>query len=70
MRFVKRVNERGNVTLPAEVRAVLGIGEGDIVELEVVQVLRPRNHRETAQNVDMAAGAATHAPEPPTEVSS
>lgn len=40
MRFVKKVNERGTVTLPAEIREVLGVEDGDIVEFEVLGVAR------------------------------
>lgn len=43
MRFVKKVNERGTVTLPAEIREVLGVEEGDIVEFEVLGVVRRKN---------------------------
>lgn len=39
-RFVKRVGERGVVTLPAEVREVLDVDEGDIVEFEVLRVVK------------------------------
>ena len=40
MRFVKKVNERGVVTLPTEVREALGVEEGDIVEFEVLGIAR------------------------------
>ncbi len=40
MRFVKRVNERGVVTLPTEVREALGVDEGDIVEFEILGIAR------------------------------
>ncbi len=40
MRFVKKVNERGVLTLPAEVREALGVNEGDIVEFEVLNVIK------------------------------
>lgn len=40
MRFVKKVNERGVLTLPAEVREALGVDEGDIVEFEVLNVIK------------------------------
>jgi AbrB family looped-hinge helix DNA binding protein len=40
MRFLKRINERGTVTLPAEVREALDIESGDIVEFEVLGVVR------------------------------
>lgn len=40
MRFVKRVNERGTTTLPNEVRQALDIRQGDLVEFEVLRVIR------------------------------
>lgn len=40
MRFVKRISERGNVTLPSELREALGVGEGDILEFEVIGVVK------------------------------
>ncbi len=40
MRFVKKVNERGVVTLPTEIREALGVEEGDIVEFEVLRIAR------------------------------
>ncbi len=40
MRFVKRINDRGTLTLPVEIRDVLGIEDGDIVELEVLRIVR------------------------------
>lgn len=42
MRFVKKVNERGVVTLPAEVREALGVDEGDIVEFDVLGVVKKK----------------------------
>lgn len=42
MRFVKKVNERGVLTLPAEVREALGVEEGDIVEFEVLNVIKKK----------------------------
>ncbi|HUR61089.1 MAG TPA: AbrB/MazE/SpoVT family DNA-binding domain-containing protein [Candidatus Thermoplasmatota archaeon] len=40
MRFVKKVNDRGVLTLPTEVREALGVEEGDIVEFEVLGVVK------------------------------
>lgn len=42
MRFLKRINERGTVTLPLEVREALEVSEGDIVEFEVLGVVRKK----------------------------
>lgn len=46
MRFVKKVNERGVLTLPAEVREALGVDEGDIVEFEVLNVIKKKTPQE------------------------
>lgn len=40
MRFLKRINDRGTVTVPPEVREAMEIAPGDIVEFEVVGVAR------------------------------
>lgn len=42
MRFVKKINERGVVTLPADVREVLGVEEGDIVEFDILGVVKKK----------------------------
>lgn len=43
MRFVKKVNERGVLTLPNDIREALGVEEGDIVEFEIVGVVKKKN---------------------------
>lgn len=40
MRFLRKLGQRGSLTLPSELREVLAIGEGDIVEFEVIGVVR------------------------------
>lgn len=40
MRFLRKVNERGVLTLPSEIREALDVGEGDIVEFEVLRVVK------------------------------
>lgn len=40
MRFLRTVHMRGTMTLPNDIRAALGISEGDIVEFEVHRVVR------------------------------
>lgn len=40
MRFVRKVNDRGVLTLPSEVREALDVDEGDIVEFEVLRVIK------------------------------
>lgn len=43
MRFVKKVNDRGVVTLPTEIREALDVEDGDLVEFEVLRVVRKAN---------------------------
>ncbi|MEK6975346.1 MAG: AbrB/MazE/SpoVT family DNA-binding domain-containing protein [Candidatus Thermoplasmatota archaeon] len=40
MRFLRTVHTRGTMTLPNDIRNALSISEGDIVEFEVVRVVR------------------------------
>ncbi len=40
MRFLKKVGGRGTVVLPSDLREALDIAEGDIVEFELVGVVR------------------------------
>lgn len=47
MRFIKKIVERGNVTIPSDVREALGIDEGDIVEFDIVSIVK-RTEREAA----------------------
>jgi AbrB family looped-hinge helix DNA binding protein len=61
MRFVKKVNDRGVLTLPTEVREALGVEEGDIVEFEVLGVIkkgtqRPTHPRTAAESESPAPG--------------
>lgn len=51
MRFVKKVNERGVLTLPAEVREALGVDEGDIVEFEVLNVIKKKGGNAEPQTI-------------------
>ena len=43
MRFVKKVSERGVLTLPNDVREALGVEEGDIVEFEILGVVKKKS---------------------------
>ena len=43
MRFLRKVGQRGSLTLPSELREVLSISEGDLVEFEVIAVVRRSN---------------------------
>ena len=40
MRFVRKVNDRGVLTLPFEVREAMDVDEGDIVEFEILRVVK------------------------------
>jgi AbrB family looped-hinge helix DNA binding protein len=50
IRFIKKIVERGNVTVPSDVREALGIEEGDIVEFDIITVVkrRPDGHEPEA----------------------
>ena len=58
MRFVKRVNDRGTVTLPAEIRSVLDIHEGDIVEFEIHRVVQRGGVRRSTLNLEITEAEA------------
>ena len=40
MRFLRTIGQKGTLTLPSEIRQVLDVQEGDILEFEVVGVVR------------------------------
>lgn len=40
MRFIKKILERGTVTIPSDVREALGVEEGDIVEFQIVRIVK------------------------------
>jgi AbrB family looped-hinge helix DNA binding protein len=40
MRFLRTIGQKGTLTLPSEIRQVLDVQEGDIVEFEVVGVVQ------------------------------
>ena len=48
LRFVRRIRERGSITVPTEVREAAGLGYGDIVELEVIGVVKKKNESRVA----------------------
>lgn len=66
MRFVKRVNERGTTTLPNEVRAAMDIEQGDLVEFEVLNVIK--KGRRVDSDDDRSAATDVHTERTPTTV--
>lgn len=40
MRFIKKILERGTITVPSDVREALGVEEGDIVEFQVLRIVK------------------------------
>lgn len=40
MRFLKKIGGRGTVVLPSDLREALDLHEGDIVEFELIGVVR------------------------------
>lgn len=47
MRFVRKVNDRGVLTLPTEIREAMGVEDGDIVEFEVLGVVKKTGRKGT-----------------------
>lgn len=43
MRFSKKIRSRGHLTLPADVRDAGNIHSGDLVEFEILRILRHRD---------------------------
>ena len=39
MRFVRKINERGTLTIPSEVREVLDLKDGDVVDVQIMGVV-------------------------------
>ena len=40
MRFIKKILERGTITIPSDVREAVGVEEGDIVEFQIIRVVK------------------------------
>lgn len=40
IRFIKKIDPRGSITLPSDVRDALEIRDGDFVEFEVISLMR------------------------------
>lgn len=45
VRFARRVVTQGHVTVPTEVRSVLDLHAGDVVEFEIVGIIRRQGAR-------------------------
>lgn len=61
MRFVRKVNDRGVLTLPSEVREALDVDDGDIVEFEVLRIVK-KGKTGKADLADPAPSAVRDAP--------
>ena len=59
MRFIKKILERGTITIPSDVREAVGVEEGDIVEFQIIRIVKrsDENHSDSP--------AASSAPIPP-----
>jgi bifunctional DNA-binding transcriptional regulator/antitoxin component of YhaV-PrlF toxin-antitoxin module len=69
MRFIKRVSDRGTVTLPSDVRRALDVDEGDIIEFDIISIVR-RKDRQTGVPVrvsDLLETVAEDEDEDPTD---
>ncbi len=57
MRFIKKVAARGGLTLPSDLRDAMDIQEGDIVEFEVLAVIRRKTPAEGSTQKDTSPQA-------------
>lgn len=70
MRFIKKILERGTITIPSDVREALGVEEGDIVEFQVLRVVkRHGSEAEPKAPATRAAKVSAQAPPPAKNVS-
>jgi len=44
VRFVKKISDRGTLTVPRDVREALGIEEGDLVDVQIMRVMGRRSN--------------------------
>jgi AbrB family looped-hinge helix DNA binding protein len=42
MRFVKKISDRGTLTVPRDVREALDLKDGDLVDVQIVRVMGRR----------------------------
>ena len=57
--FVRRVYEKGKITIPKELRGLMGIEEGDYVRLKIVEVVSansPKGKYKSPDSVESAPG--------------
>lgn len=47
--FVRRVYERGKITIPKELRDIYGVTDGDMVKLKIVSVVRAAERARNAR---------------------
>ena len=45
MKVVRKVGDKGQITIPKEIRDVMDIEDGDIVEFEIVAVHIPKTNK-------------------------
>jgi AbrB family looped-hinge helix DNA binding protein len=67
MRFIKKILERGTITIPSDVREAMGVDEGDIVEFQIVRIVKrsdepPANASRAAATPTQPASPANPAP--------
>ena len=58
MRFLRTIGQKGTLTLPSEIRQVLDVHEGDIVEFEVVSVVQRKGAAKASGRAKKAEVAA------------
>jgi AbrB family looped-hinge helix DNA binding protein len=59
MKFVRKVGKKGSITIPVELREALDVQEGDIVEFELVAVVkhtRPANSPRSQRQAPSTGG--------------
>jgi bifunctional DNA-binding transcriptional regulator/antitoxin component of YhaV-PrlF toxin-antitoxin module len=61
MRFLRKVGRRGVLTTPTEVREAMGIEDGDIVEFEIVGVIRRGQRTQVPRTTSFPATNPTEA---------
>lgn len=64
MRFVKKISERGVLTLPSDIREALEVEDGDIVEFEVLAVVKKKGRNDHNDEADRSVEAVAAKPAP------